>query len=202
MRIWPVLAWKILKIICRIPNSFNWKYFITSAIDAHERRDVATIDIPGAFLLAYSEEHIIMVLKVKLALLMCHVDPKLYRKYIIFDKRGKPVIYVKTLKALYGPLQRALLFYRKLVKDLYKYGLKMNPYDPCVFNGTNNVKQLTVTLHVQRIKVSHMDPFKITLFAWYLYMIYGNNIVVHRGKVHDYLGINFDYLKKEKWRLT
>ena len=61
---------------------------------------MGTIDIPDAFLHADSDKHIIMVLKGKIPLLMCHVDPKLYRKYIIFNKRGKPVLYVKMLKAL------------------------------------------------------------------------------------------------------
>ena len=98
--------------------------FITSAIDAHERRDVATIDTTGAFLHADSYEHIFMVLKGKLDILICNVDKKLNRKYIIFDKRGKNVLYVKMLKALYGMLRSALLFYRKLVKDLLNTDLK------------------------------------------------------------------------------
>ena len=88
---------------------------------------MTTINIPGAFLHADSDEYIIMVLKVKLDLLMCHVEPKLYRKCIISDKRGKPVLHVKMFKALYGMLQIALLLNRKLVKDFHKYGLEMNP---------------------------------------------------------------------------
>ena len=127
------------------PTVANENIFITSAIDPHERTDVATINISGTFLHADSDEHIIVVLKVKLALLICHVYPKLYRKYIIFDKRGKPVLLVKFFKSLYGLLQSVMLFYHKLVKDLQKYGLKVNPYDPCVFNGTKNGEQLLVT---------------------------------------------------------
>ena len=56
-----------------------------------------------------------------------------------------------------------------------------------------NGKQLMVTFHVNNLKVSHMDPSRITMFACYLSRIYGNKIVVHRVKVHDYLGINFDF---------
>ena len=80
MRRWPWLAWKIRKRRFRIPNSCNRKYFITSAIDEHDRRDVATIGITGEFLHADSDDHIIMELKGKLNLLMFHVDTKLYRK--------------------------------------------------------------------------------------------------------------------------
>ena len=72
---------------------------------------------------------------------------------------------MKILKSLYGLLQSVLLLYRKLVKDLPNNGLKMNPYDPCVFNGTKNVKKLTVTFHVNYLKVPHMDSFRITLFV-------------------------------------
>ena len=62
------------------PTVATESIFITSAIDSHERRDVVTIYIPGAFLHADSDNNIIMVLKVNVAILMCHVDPKLYRK--------------------------------------------------------------------------------------------------------------------------
>ena len=51
--------------------------FIISALDAHGRRDLATIDIPGALIHADSDDHIIMLLKVKLALLMCYIATKL-----------------------------------------------------------------------------------------------------------------------------
>ena len=122
---------------------------------------------------------------------MCHVYPKLYRKCIIINKRGKLVIYVKILKALYKLLQSALIFYPKLVKDLQKYGLKMNPYDT-FFNSMNNGENLTAIFHVNNLKVSHMDPFNLMLFVYNLYRIYGNKLVVHQGKVHDYLRINDD----------
>ena len=83
-----------------------------------------------------------------------------------------------------------------MVKDFQKYGLKINPYNPCVFNGMKNENQLTVTFHVNNLKASHMDPFKITLFACYLSRIYINKLVFRRGKVHDYLGINVDLSEK------
>ena len=57
-------------------QQFQLILIIKSAIDAHGRRDVANIDIPGAFLHGDSYKHIIMVLKGKLSLLMCHMDKK------------------------------------------------------------------------------------------------------------------------------
>ena len=42
------------------------------------------------------------------------------------------MLYVKLLKALYGLLKSALLFYKKLAGELVDMGFEINPYDPCV----------------------------------------------------------------------
>ena len=98
--------------------------------------------------------------------------------------------------ALYDLLQSTLLFYKKLRNDLEGSGFKINPYDPCVANATINGYQTTVTWHIDDLKVSHKDPFKITKFATYLLSIYGKKLSVKRGKVHNYLGIDLDYSEK------
>ena len=49
---------------------------------------------------------------------MAMVNSKLYRKYVITDKNGQMFLYVEVLKALYGPLDRAILFYKNIVKYL------------------------------------------------------------------------------------
>ena len=84
---------------------------IVASIAAHEGRDVATIDLPGAYLHTDSDEDVILHLKDKLAELMATIDPKLYRKYISHDAKGRPELYVKVQKATYGLLRSALLFY-------------------------------------------------------------------------------------------
>merc|ERR1711933_326410 len=96
-------------------------------------------------------------------------------------------------KALYGLLRSALLFYKHLVAALEKYGFKVNPHDPCVANADINGHQMTVTWHVDDLKVSHKDPQEITKFADYLSGIYGEKLTVKRGKVHDYLGCDYDF---------
>jgi len=83
------------------------------------------------------------------------------------------MLYVQMNKALYGLLKSALLFYKKLQKDLEGYGFVINPYDRCVANAMINGHQMTVTWHVDDLKVSHKDPFEITKFATYLSSIYG-----------------------------
>jgi hypothetical protein len=55
---------------------------------------------------------------------------------------------------------------------------------------------MTITWHVGDLKVSHIDPFQITKFASYLASIYGEGLVVHRGKVHKYLGMDLNFANK------
>ncbi len=40
---------------------------------------------------------------------------------------------------------------------------------------------------------SLLDPFQITKFAAYLATIYGNGLVVHRRKIHEYLGMDLNF---------
>ncbi|KAL3810038.1 hypothetical protein ACHAXA_000207 [Cyclostephanos tholiformis] len=180
------------------PTVATESVFITAVIDAHEGRDVACFDIPGAFLHADSDEDITMVLKGRLAELMVQVAPNLYRKYISVDRKGTAILYVKMQKAMYGLLRSALLFYRKLVHDLEGNGFKLNPYDPCVANKTINGKQMTVCWHVDDLKVSHIDSGEITKFGDWLSNTYGVSVAAHRGKVHDYLGMIFDFSQEGK----
>ena len=87
--------------------------FITAVIKAHEERDVACFNIPGAFLHADLDEDITMILKGKLAELIVKVAPNLFRKYNSVDWKGAVVLYIKMQKAIYGLLRSALLFYKK-----------------------------------------------------------------------------------------
>jgi len=130
-------------------------------IDAMEGRDVATVDIPGAFMQADIDEIIHVRLRGPLAMLMARLDPTKYERYIQYEK-GKPVLYVKLNKALYGTLQAALLFWQDLTSALSKWGFKLNPYDQCVANKTINGKQCTILWHVDDLKISHVDPQVVT----------------------------------------
>jgi hypothetical protein len=86
---------------------------LSCVIDTEEHRDVATVDIPGAFMQADMDELVHMKLEGKMAELLVKIEPKLYRKYVQIEK-GKEVLYVELKKALYGTLRAALLFWKKL----------------------------------------------------------------------------------------
>ena len=117
---------------------------MTSVTEAHEEQDEAILYLPDAYLHAKNDEHIIMLLKDKLAELLVQVDPSLYRNYVITNSKGEPMLYVKLAKALYGLLKSALLFYKKLRGELEDMGFEVNPYNPCVANKIVNGTQMTV----------------------------------------------------------
>ena len=85
---------------------------------------------------------------------------------------------METNKALYDLLQSALIFYKKLRKDLETYGFVINPYDPCVANDVVESHQMTVTWHVDYLKVSHKDPYHITRFFSYLSIVYVEKLTI------------------------
>ena len=54
------------------------------------------------------------------------------------------MLYVRLSKALYGILRAALLFYKRLRKDLEDMGFEVNPYDPSLANMMVNEAYGTV----------------------------------------------------------
>ena len=173
---------------------------LTCVIDAIEGRDVATCDIPGAFMQSDMKGKVVMKLEGVMAEVILKIDPNLYTKYIA-KENGKDVIYVILQKALYGTLQAALLFWQNLSTQLKEWGFVINPYDFCVANKIIDGKQCTIVWHVDDLKISHMDPKVNTTILNLLDAKYGQEIVagkrapltVTRGKKHDYLGILLDY---------
>ena len=101
---------------------------MSMAIAAFERRDIVTCNIKGAYLNAKMNEKIIMIFRGELVDYLVKTDPKKYEKYVHITKKGKKVLYVRLLKALYGCMQSALLWYELLKSTLEENGFKVNPY--------------------------------------------------------------------------
>jgi hypothetical protein len=103
--------------------------FLTSAIDARERRHVATLDIPGAFMQADIDELIFLKLDGTMATLLADTNPGKFQPYMTTE-RGQQVIYLRINKALYGTLHAALLFWKNLSSFLVdNLGFTINPHD-------------------------------------------------------------------------
>ena len=82
--------------------------------------------------------------------------PETYRGFIVTE-RGKKVLYVVVLRAIYGMLEATMLWYQELRRKLESIGFEFNPYDPCVANRVVENKQQTVRFHVDDILSSHMN---------------------------------------------
>ncbi len=166
--------------------------FVTATIDAKEKQKVVTIDIPGAFLHANNKDYVVVKMNGLLAELMVKMDPKIYQKYVTIEK-GRQVLYLRLQKALYGMMKSALLFYRKLIKELKEMGFEINPYDSCVANKLVDGNQMTVRWHVDDLMISHVNQDKILKFMKCIKDIYGDNLAKNVSMTHNYLGVTFDY---------
>ena len=69
------------------PTVLTESAFLTGVIEARERRAMAIIDVANAFLQAYNDERVLMLLRGKLAEMMVRIDPALYREYITYDAK-------------------------------------------------------------------------------------------------------------------
>jgi hypothetical protein len=173
--------------------------FLTMVIDAMEGRDVAIIDVPGAFMQADMPED--ETVHVRFTGLMVdkllEIDYDMYSPYIVYEGKVK-CLYVQLLKALYGTLRAARLFWEKLSKKLQEWGFVVNPYDSCVVNKMIGGKQCTVGWHVDDIKISHVDTKIVDHIIDLMDGEFGKEEPVNksRGKVHDYLGMTFDFTVK------
>jgi hypothetical protein len=170
---------------------------ITCVIDAFEKRNVATVDLPGAFLqtkMPNDEPDVHVMIEGRMAELLAKISPETYQKYV-HQHRGKAMIYCRLNVALYGTLKAALLFWKKLTKSLTDDGYVINPYDWCVANKMVDGNQCTIVWHVDDLKISHKDSKVVDTVIEKLNTEYGQigNMTIRRGKVHDYLGMRLDF---------
>jgi hypothetical protein len=187
------------------PTAALESIMLTAIVDAKEGRDVMTCDIPNAFIqtklpnIEDCEERVIMKITGVLVDLLVDISPEVYAPYVVTDKH-KRVLYVQVLRGLYGMLIAALLWYTVFKKDLEGRGYEFNPYDPCVANKLINTKRHTIRFHVDDLMCSHMDPKVNDELEKWLNKMYGDHglVTTTRGKVHDYLGMTFDFSETGK----
>ena len=90
-------------------------------------------------------------------------------------------------------MKSALLFYRKLIKELKEMGFEINSYDPCVGNKLVDGTQMTVRWQVDDLVISHVSQCETLKFVRHIKDIYGDNLAKSIGTTHNYLGLTFDY---------
>jgi hypothetical protein len=169
------------------PTVVTEHLFYTLGVDATEERRVVIGDVEGAYIEADMTGTVIMVLRRQLASILINLFPDQYRDYASDGN-----IYVTLLKALYGTIEAAKLWYENLSSNLREYGLKANPYDRCVFNLGPKEMQLTVAIHVDDLKISSRDSQAIDGLIKFLSRKY-TKINITEDMVMDYLGMKVDF---------
>src|SRR5210317_442834 len=185
---------------------------LTCTVDAYERRDMMSMDVPNAFIQTFmpdpkledGEEQVVMKITGALVNILTDLDPE-YRKFVVMEK-GKRLIYTVVLRAIYGMLQSSLLWYNQFRGDLEEQGFIFNEYDPCIANKIVDGKQQTIRFHVDDLLSSHVNPKVNDDFAEWLNKRYGGikPCTIVRGKKHRYLGmlLDFSYPGKVKIRMA
>ena len=169
------------------PTVSTSSVFMIAAIAAKERRHVATVDFTGAYLNAEMKRRVLMMFDPTLTKLILEIDPS-YKQYI--GKNGK--LTVKLDKALYGCIESAKLWYDLISSKLIELGYTQNPYDVCVFNKIVNEVQVTVTLYVDDLMMTCASEALLGSAIAEVQSLFEGS-TVHRGKLHSYLGMVFDF---------
>jgi hypothetical protein len=108
---------------------------------------------------------------------------------------------------VYGTLLGAILFYKKLSKQLTDWDYVQNDYNPCTFNEIMNGEQVTVQFHVDDLKISHKEQSVLDVIPNDLDLKFGTKkkaLKASKGLIVDYLyiTINFDERHKVKFTMT
>eukprot|EP01037_Dinobryon_pediforme_P045343 gene45343-57774_t len=133
-----------------------------------------------------------MSLEPRLTDIICSLRPD-YTKY----KSPNGTMVVKLNKALYGCVQSARQWYNHLAGVLKKFGFKPNQYDTCVFNRGIGMNQCTIAVHVDDLLITCSNK---TILDKIVKSIKDEFIEVKStsGNKHMYLGMVFDFNRKEK----
>jgi hypothetical protein len=112
---------------------------------------VATVDIPVAFMQAKVDETVNIKIQGTMVELLIEFDrPK--NKQFVYESLGMKTLYLKLQKALYGTLQAAFLFWKKVPTKKKEWGFTINPYSQCIANKLIDGSQCTVIWHIDDLK--------------------------------------------------
>ncbi|KAI2505105.1 Reverse transcriptase (RNA-dependent DNA polymerase) [Fragilaria crotonensis] len=159
---------------------------LTIIIDAYEARDVGTADVVGADLKALMDDFVIMTFVGPSVRMLCKLNPD-HERFVTMEN-GVEVLYVRLIKALYGCVKSALLWYELFVGNLKDMGFELNPYDSCVANCVIEGKHCTVAWYVDDTKISHVNPDVVTRVIQELEKRF-DKMTVTRGREHTFLGM-------------
>ena len=111
-------------------------------------------------------------------------------------ENGKKVLYLRLLKALYGCLRSALLWYELYISILKKMGSRLNPYGHCVANKMIEGGQCAIGFWVDDNVASHMSIDVLNAVIVELEKHVGK-MVVSRGDTHIFLGMLIKFNRED-----
>lgn len=121
--------------------------FAMLTIAAKEHRRASVFDVGSAYLNAEMEGgEVIMELDAVLSMILSRIAPE-FATFV--DGRGK--VCVRLDRVLYGCVQSAILWCRKLLSVLMAAGYAVNPQEPCVLNKSFGLHQSTIQLFVDDV---------------------------------------------------
>ena len=178
------------------PTAATQSVFMIAALAAAENNAVATADVPGAFLkseLPTDGPAVLMRLNKFLTTVLVKLDPS-YASYIRAD--GSCIVRLK--RALYGCVQSAKAWYKKLRHDLEQIGYSVIKSDECVFFRREKDGSMTrLVIHVDDIFASARDETALDAVMAELERLY-SGLSIHRGRKLNYIGMVFDYSKEDR----
>ena len=159
--------------------------FIILAFAAQLNADIVTADITGAFLesILPADDIVYMYLSKDAVDELKKIDTNIH-EYILEDGR----VLVKLLRALYGTIQAAMLWYKLLKKIILEYGFVQHTNDRCVFILKKDGVIFIVGFHVDDLLMVCKNKNLISHFIAYLLGKF-TNVTVHEGRQQTYLGM-------------
>jgi Reverse transcriptase (RNA-dependent DNA polymerase). len=160
---------------------------LSLGVASMEKMKMAKVDVGGAYLNAFIEhgDEIFMMLGPQITKILLKHFPML-KEYV---EKGDDRLIVRILKAMYGLVQSAALWYDVLTKFLMKLGFKKNGKDNCVMHKrTKDGKLFIIVLYVDDILMLCEDDGEID---WLIDELRGEykEVSVERGDEISYLGM-------------
>lgn len=158
------------------------------AISGAEGRRVMAMDVGNAYLEAdmTGDDEVL----IELDAWVVHVLKKLAPHIESFvDEKGRMV--ARLCKALYGCVQSAKLWYRRLRDVLEAAGFVANRFDECVFNAIFEGKQITVCVYVDDLLCTCVDPGGLKWLEQYLRSAF-RKLTVKDGDQIEFVSLEID----------
>jgi hypothetical protein len=151
-------------------------------VTAKDGRGPATADVKGAYLEGFLKEKIPM----KLVREISGILVELYPQYGEYLDEGK--IVVNLIRALYGCVESALIWYEVISTFLTSLGI----HDECLFFKGSGKDSMFIAVYVDDLFISAAHKALIDTLESHL-KGRSKDITINRGKHHEYLGAHLDF---------